>query len=77
MIVIEGQDRLEAIFNLVDDHYCHIDDGSGERSYCGKQEGPITCPSVYDGGSVCQDCGLPICPSCMTFECLDYELDEA
>lgn len=57
--------------------YCHIDDGSGLRHYCGKlnEDAGHTC-SPYNGEAICPDCGLATCPSCAVMANLNDRLED-
>jgi hypothetical protein len=55
--------------------YCHIDDGSGLRFFCGKlnEELGHTC-QPYDGEAICPTCGLANCPTCTMMASLNDRL---
>ena len=55
--------------------YCHIDDGSGIRFYCGKlsEDQGHTC-QPYDGEAICPTCGLATCPDCALMSDLNSRL---
>jgi hypothetical protein len=61
---------------LPDVQFCHIDDGSLERAYCGDTSAPgCTCPT-YRGEAICPDCGAPTCPRCAQLCALEESLLE-
>ena len=57
--------------------FCHIDDGSGIRFYCGKlsEDGGHTC-QPYNGEAICPSCGLANCPSCTVMADLNGRLED-
>lgn len=57
--------------------FCHIDDGSGIRFYCGQlnEDGGHTCPN-YNGEAICPGCGLATCPTCAVMADLNDRLGE-
>ena len=57
--------------------YCHIDDGSGIRFFCGKlnEDFGHTC-QPYNGEAICPTCGLANCPTCTTTASLEERLEE-
>jgi hypothetical protein len=61
------------------DQFCHIDDGSGLRSFCDAPAGGggITCNSDWSGDDPwCIDCGRPTCPRCLELLHLEDALME-
>lgn len=59
------------------DQYCHIDDGSGFQTYCGKLgsvEGASCKP--YAGEAICQSCGNVNCPVCVKMADLNDRLED-
>lgn len=58
--------------------YCHIDDGSGIRFYCGKlnEDFGHTC-KPYNGEAICPSCGLATCSTCALMANLNEKLEEA
>jgi hypothetical protein len=69
-----GTDDVEA---PPQQEFCHIDDGSGIRFYCGKLNEDLghTC-QPYAGEAICPSCGLANCPSCTLMSSLEERLDE-
>ena len=58
------------------DGFCHIDDGSDLRTYCGRPEAEgITC-APYNGEAICPSCGLPTCPTCAVMASLNDRLED-
>ena len=60
------------------DKYCHIDDGSGFQTYCGRLE-PVdgaSCRPYITGEPICLSCGRVNCPTCMEMSGLNESLEE-
>lgn len=59
-----------------EDGFCHIDDGSDIRFFCGKlnEHGRYTC-KPYNGEAICPSCGKPTCPTCAVRGELDERLE--
>lgn len=56
--------------------FCHIDDGSGKRTYCDAWDVGVDewCDGEYDGEAVCPSCGSPTCPRCAQLEAIECSL---
>ena len=55
--------------------FCHIDDGSRIRHFCGKlnEDSGHTC-QPYNGEALCPSCGLATCPTCVVMADLNDRL---
>lgn len=66
------------IGDISDDGFCHIDDGSKLRSYCGKAM-PIGADGFpckpFAGEAICPSCGRPNCPTCVVMCDLNDRLE--
>lgn len=59
------------------DSFCHIDDGSDIRFFCGKlNEGGRYLCKPYMGEAICPSCGNPTCPACAVMADLDERLED-
>lgn len=60
--------------------YCHIDDGSGVQTYCGRLAAlPLAgggCRPYETGDEVCPSCGRENCPTCVEMASLNDELED-
>ncbi len=61
---------------LADMEFCHIDDGSELRSFCGDSVGEPTCVGVYHGEAICDACGSPTCPRCAQLCALEDAIED-
>ena len=74
---IDEQIEVSDLDNVVVDDgekFCHIDDGSDLRCYCGYINiGPHTC-QPYNGEAICPSCGRVNCPTCIEMASLNDRL---
>jgi hypothetical protein len=81
MTELQLEERIEVTLEDVptddDPKFCHIDDGSGFQTYCGRLEPVPTagaCKPYVEGEEVCSSCGRENCPTCVQMAALNEQL---